>query len=74
MILSDISITRPVLAAVLSLLLIAFGLDAFDRRHDTEIAVIVEAEITILRPGIEPRDHEYGEALFGQVFHHRIVR
>jgi multidrug efflux pump len=31
MILSDISITRPVLAAVLSLLLIAFGLLSFDR-------------------------------------------
>ncbi|MCP5448325.1 MAG: efflux RND transporter permease subunit [Chromatiaceae bacterium] len=31
MILSDISITRPVFAAVLSLLLIAFGLVAFDR-------------------------------------------
>jgi len=31
MILSDISITRPVLAAVLSLLLVAFGLVAFDR-------------------------------------------
>jgi len=31
MILSDISITRPVLAAVLSLLLIAFGLVSFDR-------------------------------------------
>ena len=31
MILSDISITRPVLASVLSLLLIAFGLLAFDR-------------------------------------------
>ena len=31
MILSDISVTRPVLAAVLSLLLIAFGLVAFDR-------------------------------------------
>ncbi len=31
MILSDISITRPVLAAVLSLLLIAFGLVAFER-------------------------------------------
>ena len=31
MILSDISITRPVLASVLSLLLIAFGLVAFDR-------------------------------------------
>ena len=31
MILSDISVTRPVLASVLSLLLIAFGLLAFDR-------------------------------------------
>ena len=31
MILSDISVTRPVLAAVLSLLLIAFGLLSFDR-------------------------------------------
>jgi multidrug efflux pump len=31
MILSDLSVTRPVLAAVLSLLLIAFGLVAFDR-------------------------------------------
>ncbi len=31
MILSDISITRPVLASVLSLLLVAFGLVAFDR-------------------------------------------
>ncbi len=31
MILSDISVTRPVLASVLSLLLIAFGLVAFDR-------------------------------------------
>ena len=31
MILSDVSITRPVLASVLSLLLIAFGLTAFDR-------------------------------------------
>ena len=31
MILSDISITRPVFASVLSLLLIAFGLVAFDR-------------------------------------------
>ena len=31
MILSDLSVTRPVLAAVLSLLLIAFGLIAFDR-------------------------------------------
>ncbi|UHD17280.1 efflux RND transporter permease subunit [Thiocapsa bogorovii] len=31
MILSDISITRPVLATVLSLLLVAFGLVAFDR-------------------------------------------
>ena len=31
MILSDVSVTRPVLAAVLSLLLIAFGLVAFDR-------------------------------------------
>ena len=31
MILSDVSITRPVLASVLSLLLIAFGLAAFDR-------------------------------------------
>ena len=31
MILSDISVTRPVLAAVMSLLLIAFGLVAFDR-------------------------------------------
>ena len=31
MILSDISVTRPVLAAVLSLLLIAFGLVAFER-------------------------------------------
>jgi multidrug efflux pump len=31
MILSDISVTRPVLATVLSLLLIAFGLVAFDR-------------------------------------------
>ena len=32
MILSDISVTRPVLAAVLSLLLIAFGLVAFERQ------------------------------------------
>ena len=32
MILSDISITRPVFASVLSLLLIAFGLVAFDRQ------------------------------------------
>jgi multidrug efflux pump len=31
MILSDISVTRPVLATVLSLLLVAFGLVAFDR-------------------------------------------
>jgi len=31
MILSDVSVTRPVLAAVMSLLLIAFGLVAFDR-------------------------------------------
>ena len=31
MILSDLSITRPVLASVLSLLLVAFGLVAFDR-------------------------------------------
>ena len=31
MILSDISITRPVFASVLSLLLIAFGLVAYDR-------------------------------------------
>ena len=31
MILSDVSITRPVFASVLSLLLIAFGLTAFDR-------------------------------------------
>jgi multidrug efflux pump len=31
MILSDVSVTRPVFAAVLSLLLIAFGLVAFDR-------------------------------------------
>ena len=31
MILSDISVTRPVFASVLSLLLIAFGLLAFDR-------------------------------------------
>ena len=31
MILSDISVTRPVLAAVMSLLLVAFGLVAFDR-------------------------------------------
>ncbi len=31
MMLSDLSVTRPVLAAVLSLLLIAFGLVAFDR-------------------------------------------
>ena len=31
MILSDLSVTRPLLAAVLSLLLIAFGLVAFDR-------------------------------------------
>ena len=31
MILSDVSVTRPILAAVLSLLLIAFGLVAFDR-------------------------------------------
>ncbi|MCB1877275.1 MAG: efflux RND transporter permease subunit [Chromatiales bacterium] len=31
MILSDISVTRPVLASVMSLLLIAFGLVAFDR-------------------------------------------
>ena len=31
MILSDVSIKRPVFAAVLSLLLIAFGLLAFDR-------------------------------------------
>ena len=31
MILSDLSVTRPVLASVLSLLLIAFGLVAFDR-------------------------------------------
>jgi len=31
MILSDVSVTRPVLASVLSLLLIAFGLVAFDR-------------------------------------------
>ena len=31
MILSDISVTRPVLAAVMSLLLIAFGLVSFDR-------------------------------------------
>ena len=31
MILSDISVTRPVFAAVLSLLLIAFGLLSFDR-------------------------------------------
>ena len=31
MILSDVSITRPVLASVLSLLLVAFGLVAFDR-------------------------------------------
>jgi multidrug efflux pump len=30
-ILSDVSITRPVLATVLSLLLVAFGLVAFDR-------------------------------------------
>ena len=31
MILSDISVTRPVLAAVMSLLLVAFGLVSFDR-------------------------------------------
>jgi hypothetical protein len=31
MILSDISVTRPVLAAVMSLLLIAFGLVSFER-------------------------------------------
>ncbi len=31
MILSDVSVTRPVLASVLSLLLVAFGLVAFDR-------------------------------------------
>ena len=31
MILSDVSVTRPVFASVLSLLLIAFGLVAFDR-------------------------------------------
>ena len=31
MILSDLSVTRPVLAAVLALLMIAFGLVAFDR-------------------------------------------
>ena len=31
MILSDVSVTRPVFAAVMSLLLIAFGLLSFDR-------------------------------------------
>ena len=31
MILSDISVTRPVLAAVMSLLLLAFGLVSFER-------------------------------------------
>lgn len=31
MILSDISVTRPVLAAVISLLLVVFGLVSFDR-------------------------------------------
>ena len=31
MILSDLSVTRPVLAAVMSLLLVAFGLVSFDR-------------------------------------------
>ena len=31
MILSDVSVTRPVLAAVLSLLLVTFGLVSFER-------------------------------------------
>jgi multidrug efflux pump len=31
MLLSDVSVQRPVVAAVMSLLLIAFGLVAFDR-------------------------------------------
>ncbi len=53
MILSDISVTRPVFAAVMSLLLIAFGLVSFDRLPLREYPDIDPPEVSIetLYPG-----------------------
>ena len=45
MILSDVSVARPVFASVLSLLLVAFGLVAFDRRQDAVGGLVGDDQI-----------------------------
>ena len=65
MILSDISVTRPVFASVLSLLLIAFGLVAFDRlprrhpRHQQRSHKLA-APHRLVQPGILAQHLEEG--------------
>ena len=50
------------------------ALDGVERGHDAERAIVVHAEVAILRAGVLPRDHEHREALLGQIFHQRILR
>ncbi|MEL0587513.1 MAG: efflux RND transporter permease subunit [Candidatus Thiodiazotropha sp. (ex. Lucinoma kazani)] len=56
MILSDLSVKRPVFASVLSLLLIAFGLVAFDQLPLREYPNIDSPVVSIetLYPGLPP--------------------
>jgi hypothetical protein len=50
------------------------GPDSVERRHHTERAIILHAEIAIFRRRVLPGHHEDRVALLGEVFDKRIVR
>ena len=58
MILSDVSVTRPVFASVMSLLLIAFGLLAFDRLPLREYPDIDPPVVSIDHGATERPEHD----------------
>ena len=48
--------------------------DRFQRVHHAHATIVVQGQVTIIGGRVAPRDGEDGEALFGQVFHHRVLR
>ena len=49
------------------------GGDRVERSHDAEAAIVIHAELAIVRTRIFPGYHEHGEAVLDQVFHQRIL-